>query len=314
MDTQTKINRLNALYEGLRAERPKPDQTAAWFAASALVPAEGSVAELVAQTRTLHAAFKDVVGRHAAPSGSLRWVYAALMAHNGVPMERFAAARETLREQRKASKTGSLHAGGARAALVLCLASEADTPFERFYEMKKAILPPWWRAYPQTTDTFAAFHAARGDDPRVVVQNRARAEEVFTSSRKARGHKREGARLCVLMDAEPRTVLRRYEGLLDARGSFRKIRSSLDRSFLMEWAAQGLETSDIEAIAEIREHLPKSVSTLGSARLRLAHLLHIQGRDVPEGGQLAAMAAVIAAQTAVIVAATSATTVAVTAS
>ncbi len=309
MDTQTKIDRLHALYEALRTDRPKPDKTAAWLTASALVPADGTPDALAEATTALHGEFTSVVGRHAAPSGALRWIYAALMTHATVPMERFAAARETLRDQRKASKTGSLHAGGSRAALVLCLASKADTPIERFYEMKRAILPPWWRAYPQTTDTFAAFHAARGDDPRVVVQTRSRAEEVFKSHRKARGHKREGARLCALMEAEPRTVLRSYEALLEARSEFRAIRSSLDRTMLMEWAAQGLTPSDMAAIADIREQLPKSIPTLGSARLRLAHLLHIQGRDMPEGGQLTAMAAVIAAQAAIIVAATSATTV-----
>lgn len=313
-DIKTRIERLIDLSEALRDDRPRPDKTAAWLGASALVPSLDDVDTLVARTRALHAGFTDAVGRHRAPSGSLRWIYAALMAHAGVPMERFGAAREALRAQRKASKTGALHAGGARAALVLCLASKDDTPIERFYQMKRAILPPWWRASPQTTDTFAAFHAARGDDPRAVVQTRARAEDVFKSSRAARGHKREGARLCALMEAEPRTVLRNYEALLEARRDHRAVRSSLDRTMMMEWAAQGLTASDLASIAETRAQLPKSISTVGSARLRLAHLLYIQDRDLPDGGQLSAMAAVIAAQTAIMVAATSAVTVAASAS
>jgi len=314
LDIDAKIARLEALFEAFRAGRPRPEKLAAWFSASALVSVEGAPEALVAGTAQRHGAMREVVDRHTAPTGSLRWIYAALMAHDGVPLERFAAAREALRSARKASKTGQLHAGGSRAALVLCLASETDTPVERFYDMKRAINPPWWRANPETTDTFAAFHAARGDDPRSVVQARERARAVFKESRRARGNQIEGARLCALMAAEPRTVLRRFEALEAAKKDHKAIRWRIDRSMVMEWAAQGLEPSDLGEIAETRERLPKSISTTASARTRLAHLLLIDGRDVPEGGELAAMAAVIAAQTAMIVAATSATTVAATSS
>lgn len=314
MDIDAKIARLERLFDALRAGRPRPEKLAAWFSASALVSAEGEPDALVDATAQRHAGFIAAVGRHHAPTGSLRWIYAALMTHEGVPMERFAAARDALRAGRKASKTGSLHAGGSRGALVLCLASNEDTPVERFYEMKRAIKPPWWRTYPQVTDTFAAFHAARGDDPRSVVQARERARSVFKLSRRARGHQIEGARLCALMAAEPRTVLRRFEALEAAKKDHTSIRWRIDRSMMMEWAAQGLEPSDLSEIADIRERLPKSISTTASARTRLAHLLLIDGRDVPEGGELAAMAAVIAAQTAMIVAATSAATVATTSS
>jgi hypothetical protein len=310
LDIETSLTRLRALFDSLREERPRPDKLPAWFAASALVSAEGEVSALVGATRERHAAFSDVVGRHSAPSGSLRWIYAALMTQSGVPMERFAQAREALREARGDSKTGSLHAGGSRAALVLCLASEDVTTVDRFYAMKRELLPPWWRSSPSITDTFAAFHAARGDDPRMIKQARDRAVEVFQSNRKTRSHKHEGARQCALLEAEPRTVLRRFEALLEAKKSHKNIRWKVDRSMLMEWAAQGLEPSDMEAIAAIRERLPRSISSTASARLRLAHLLYIQDRDIPDGGQLAAMAAVIAAQTAMIVAATSAATAA----
>ncbi len=313
MDIETRLARLKALFDALREARPRPDKLPAWFAASALVPADGEGPQLVEATRERHAAFTDVVGRHSAPSGSLRWIYAALMTHNGVSMERFAQAREALRAARSDSKTGGLHAGGSRAALVLCLASEEVTTVDRFYAMKQALVPPWWRASPSITDTFAAFHAARGDDPRLVKQARERAVEVFQSHRKSRSHKHEGARLCALMQAEPRTVLRRYEALLDAKKGHKTIRWKVDRSMLMEWAAQDLDPSDLEAIAAIRERLPRSISSTASARLRLAHLLYIQDRKLPEGGQLAAMAAVIAAQTAMIIAATTAATSASTA-
>jgi hypothetical protein len=314
LDITAKIARLEALFDAFRAGKPRPEKIAAWFSASALVSAQGQAASLVEAAAARHLGIRDMVGRHAAPTGSLRWIYAALMTHNGVPLERFTAARDALRAARKASKTGSLHGGGSRAALVLCLASDTDTPVERFFEMKRAINPPWWRANPAVTDTFAAFHAARGDDPRSVVQARERARSVFKESRRARGHQIEGARLCALMAAEPRTVLRRFEALEAAKKDHKSIRWRVDRSMLMEWAAQGLEPSDMGEIANIRERLPKSISTTASARTRLAHLLLIDGRDVPEGGELAAMAAVIAAQTAMIVAATTATTVATTSS
>ncbi len=313
MEIETSLTRLRALFDALREERPRPEKLPTWFAASAVVSTEEEVAELVAAMRDRHAGFTDIVGRHSAPSGSLRWIYAALMTHNDVPMERFAQAREALRDARSDSKTGNLHAGGSRAALVLCLASDAVTTVDRFYAMKRELLPPWWRTSPSITDTFAAFHAARGDDPRMVKQARERALEVFQANRKARSHKHEGARLCALMEAEPRTVLRRFEALLEAKKSHKNIRWKVDRSMLMEWAAQGLEPSDMEAIAAIRERLPRSISSTASARLRLAHLLYIQDRELPEGGQLAAMTAVIAAQTAVIIAVTSASTVATTA-
>ena len=312
MNGDARIERLTSLFDVLRARKPRPEAIPAWFTASALLGVEGDADALAAACGDRHKAFVDVVGRHGAPSGSLRWVYAGLMTARDVPLERFAAIRESLRAARKASKTGQLHAGGSRAALVLCLASDVDTPVERFYEMKRALRPPWWRANPSITDTFAAFHAARGDDPRAVLQARERGLSVFGEDRRARHYKREGARLCALMAAEPRTVLRRFHGLEAAKAEHRSLRWRVSRSMLMEWAAQALGPADITAIADIRERLPRSVSSTASARTRLAHLIHIEGRDLPEGGELSAMAAVIAAQTAMIVAMTSATTVATT--
>ncbi len=312
LNAEAKIERLNALFEALRAQKPRPDKIPAWFTASALLGAEGEPGALVEACAVRHGGLAEVVGRHGAPSGSLRWIYAGLMTANEIPVERFAAARGSLRQGQKASKTGPLHAGGSRAALVLCLASDEDTPAERFYDMKRALRPPWWRANPSITDTFAAFHAARGDEARVVLQARERGMSVFKQDRRTRNYKHEGARLCALMAAEPRTVLRRFHGLEAAKTEHKAIRWRVTRSMLMEWAAQSLEPSDIDAIAEIREQLPKSVSTTASARTRLAHLIHIEGRQLPEGGELSAMAAVIAAQTAMIIAATSAATITTT--
>ena len=312
MNVDARIDRLTALFDALRGGRPRPETIPAWFSASALLGGEDPAQARADACAAAHSALGDIVGRHGAPSGSLRWVYAALMTSNSVPVERFAAARDRLREVRKASKTGHLHAGGARAALVLCLASDADTPAERFYEMKQALRPPWWRANPAVTDTFAAFHAARGDDFRTVVRQRARAVEVFKSDRRARNYKYEGARLCALMELEPRTVLQRLNALEQAKADHTTIRWKVTRSMALEWAAQGLEPADLSAIAELRERLPKSVSSTAAARTRLAHLIHIAGRDLPEGGELSAMAAVIAAQTAMIIAITTATTVATT--
>lgn len=313
-DADAKIEALTRLYDALRARRPGPPALPAWFTASALLNGPGDVTERVKACAERHRALGELVGRHGAPSGSLRWIYAGLMTASEIPPQRFAAARENLRRLRKASKTGHLHAGGSRAALVLSLASQGDAPVERFYEMKRALRPPWWRANPAITDTFAGFHAARGDDPRSILQARMRALEVFQQNRLTRNYKIEGARLCALLGAEARTVLRRLEALENAKSDMKSLRWRITRSIALEWAAQGLEPTDLSAIAEIRECLPKTVSSTASARTRLAHLIHIEGRELPEGGELAAMAAVIAAQTAMIVAATSAATVATTAS
>ena len=312
MSIDDRVERLIALQDRLRADRPRPDTMPAWFTACAVLDKDGDVDALASAVQARHAALGKAVGRHHAPSGALRWIYAGLLVKADVPVERFAAARTALREGVRGTKTGALHAGGSRAALMLCLCSPEDTPVERFFDMKRALLPPWWRANRETTDTYAAAHAARGDDPRAVARDRERAVEVFKSHRNARSHKRDAAKLCVLLGEEPRTVLHRYDTLLTAAKQDKTLRRYAIRTRLLDWAVQGLDVDDVRAIAELRERLPRSVSTTGSARAALAHLLYTSGRPGLEGGEIAAMAAVIAAQTAMMVSVIAATSVATT--
>ncbi|MGX6648611.1 hypothetical protein ACWCOP_11795 [Maricaulaceae bacterium MS644] len=308
-----KLERLQALHEALREGRPRPDSTAGWFSASALLPADGTPETLAADTRAHHDALKDRLGRSAAPTGSLRWAYAAIQIRNGVAADRFAALRDGLRDVRKSSRTGALHAGGSRAALVLT-AGDLD-PAEavrRFFALKQALNPPWWRRDASVTDTFCAAHAVRGDDPRSVFQVRNRAEAVFKEDRNARGHKRTGARACALHEAEPRTVLKRFLALDAMRRHERTLRHRVSRGMLMDWAAEGLEESDLGVISQILDTLPRRCAATGEGRARLAYLVHTSDRQNLTAGAVTALAAIIAAQTAAIVAATTAATVATT--
>jgi len=70
----------------------------------------------------------------------------------------------------------------------------------------------------------------------------------------------------------------------------------------MSWAIQGLDVKDVLAIEALRAEMPRSVSSEGGSRTALASLIYTAGRPGLEGGELAAMSAVIAAQTAVMVA------------
>lgn len=310
-----KLERLEALHTALREGRPRPDSTAAWFSASALLPADGAPDPLAAQTRTLHDALKDRIGRHAAPTGALRWAYAAILIRSGVDMDRFAALRDALRHARKASDTGALHAGGSRAALVLGAGDlEPAEAARRFFALKQALNPPWWRRDASVTDTFCAAHAVRGDDPRTIVQVRSRAEAVFREDRRARGHKRTGARACALREAEPRTVLKRFLALDAVRRRERILRHRVSREMLLDWAAEGLEESDLDAISQILDELPRRCGATGEGRAHLAYLVHTSDRESLTPGAVSALAAIIAAQTAAIMAATTAATVTTTSS
>jgi hypothetical protein len=308
-----KLERLQALHEALRDGRPRPDSIAAWFCASALLPGDGEPGALAAAVSERFGAIREQVGRHTAPTGGLRWTYASLLVRSGVQVERFVALRDALRESRAASKTGGLGAGGARAALVLCAGDlTPDEAAQRFFAMKQALNPPWWRRDAAVTDMFAAAHAVRGDDPRSIVQARTRAEAVFAEDRRTSGHKRTGGRACALFEAEPRTVLRTFERLDDVRKRERILRHRVTRSMLLEWTAQGLNEGGLDDVAQILEKLPSRCSVPGAGRAQLAHLVHTSDQASLVAGEVSALAAVIAAQTAAIMAATTAATVATT--
>lgn len=313
MTAADKIERLEALHAALRESRPHPDSTAAWFCASALLSMDGEPAALASAVCDRHESIREQVGRHAAPTSGLRWTYAAMMVRSGVEAQRLAALRDALRERRAGSKTGGLHAGGSRAALVLSAGDLApDEAVQRFFAMKQALNPPWWRRDPSVTDTFAAAHAVRGDDPRTVVQTRSRAEAVFKDHKLARGHKRTGARACALFEAEPRTVLRTFETLDAVRKRERILRHRVTRSVLLEWTAQGLDAGALDAVSQLLDELPRRCHVSGEGRARLAHLVHTSDQASPLAGEVSALAAIIAAQTAAIIAATTAATVATT--
>ncbi len=306
-----KLERLQALHTALRESRPRPDSTAAWFCASALLPLEGEPGALASSVGERYGAIREHVGRHAAPTGGLRWTYAGLLLRSGVEAERLAAVRDALRDHRAASKTGGLHAGGSRAALVLSADDLGpDDAAVRFFAMKQALNPPWWRRDPSVTDIFAAAHAVRGDDPRTVAQARSRAEAVFRDHKLTRCHKRTGARACVLFEAEPRTVLRTFKTLDEVRKRERILRHRVPRSMLLEWTAQGLDESALDAVSKILSGLPRRCNVSGEGRARLAHLVHTSDQASLIPGEVSALAAIIAAQTAAIIAATTAATAA----
>ncbi|MEQ8404114.1 MAG: hypothetical protein RKE49_03375 [Oceanicaulis sp.] len=311
MAIHVKLARLEALKDALRATKPRPDSTAAWFTASALLPADGAPETLAEDARVLHGVLVDRIGRHSAPTGALRWAYAGVLVRAGVGADRFAALRDAVREGWKASETGRPHAGGSRAALVLSAGEDApEEAARRFFAMKAALNPPWWRRDTQVTDTYAAAHAVRADDPRVVAQARARAEAVFKEDRRTRGHRRSGGRATALHQAEPRTVLKRFLALDAVRKRERILRHRVGRALLLEWAAQGLEEGDLDVISQIIDELPRNCGASGEGRARLAYLVQTSDRADLTPGAVSALAAIIAAQTAAIVAATSATTVA----
>lgn len=305
------LDRFFALSEALREGTPRPDRQAAAFAAVAQVHASGEIIPLVAATKARHEALKSALGSFQAPSGAMRWVYAAMLATHGVEVSHFLGARAALREERAASKTGALHAGGSRAALILSLGEAGPQAVQAFFEMKRALRPPWWRSNDAVTDTFAAAHVLAGSQPGAVKAARERAETVFAADRRARGHRRDGARQSVLLEQAPEMVLARFNALEDARRADRYLRGRSDRSLAMEWAAAGRSPADLTEIGRIVRLMPNHLTSMGYCRTRLASLIAFDDHARDPARSASALAAVIAAQAAM-VAAIAASTVATT--
>ncbi|SDM05714.1 hypothetical protein [Maricaulis salignorans] len=300
----TPLDRFTQLAASLRDTKPRPDQQAAAFAAVALVHAEHPATKLVAATRTHHESLKAALGSFQAPNGSMRWVYAAMLAAHGVDTGHFLGAREALRQACAASKTGRLHAGGARAALILSLGEAGPDVVDAFYAMKRALRPPWWRSDDSVTDTFAAAHVLAGSRPETVVDARAHAEAVFGADRGTRGYRRDGARQCVLLGQAPEIVLSRFIALEDARRADRFLRGRSDRSMTMEWAVAGRTPADLTRISDMTRTMPKPLTSIGFCRTRLASLIAFDDQARNPAGSASALAAVIAAQAAMIAAIT----------
>ena len=317
-DLKDRLERVDALQAALRDGRPRPDKMAAWYCASALLDAGGAPEDVAVNVRGEREAIVEQIGKSRAPTGEMRWAYAAVLVARGVGAASLVAHRDAIRETWKSSdaykKTGRPHAGGARAALVLSACGlDPDAGARAFFDMKVRLNPPCWRRDPGVTDLYCAAHAAKGDDPRIVAQARERAVAVFSEDGRAKGHKHAGAKACALFEAEPRTVLRRFHALDDKRKEIKGLRHRVTRDMAMEWAAQGLEPADMDAIAALMEALPKALRGVSTGRSRMAHLLLTHGRDGAEFGEISALAAVIAAQTAAVVAVMAATTATTTA-
>lgn len=306
------LTRFKSLRTTSKQESPKPDSDTRPFVAAALLDSDQDDADLIALTQANFAQLKDGVGWNQAPNGGMRWIYAAMITARAAEVSEFLATREALRDAVKASGTGSLHAGGARAALVLSLSPEGGVSrVPAFFEMKRALRPPWWRSDVAITDTFAAAHALTDARSEEVRAARDRARDVFSTDRQAKGHRNEGARLTVLREDSADAVLARFQALEAARKADRYLRGRTDRTLAMEWAASGRSASDLPKIAEVLNDLPKGITSMGYAQARLAQMIAFpnDGGDPIEGAT--ALAAVVAAQAAmmtVIIASTVAVT------
>lgn len=307
------LDRFSALSEALRDEKPRPERQAAAFAAAAQVHTSGEIAPLVAATRARYEALNSALGGFRAPEGAMRWVYAAMLAAHGVEISHFLGARAALRDERVASKTGGLHAGGSRAALILSLGEAGPQAVQAFFEMKRALRPPWWRSDNAVTDTFAAAHVLSGSRPETVKAAREHAEAVFAADRRARDYKRDGARQCVLLEQAPEMVLARFNALEDARRADRFLRGRSDRSLTMEWAVAGRSPADLEELVRIVRAMPNHLTSVGYCRTRLAGLIAFDDCGHDPGRSASALAAVIAAQAAMIAAITAGTVAATSA-
>jgi len=306
------LDRLKQTHAAVKAIKGGPDGAGAWFSAYALCLSGDSPANLAGALETSHVALKDALGSWQAPTGSLRWIYAALLTGNGKTASDFVTLRTTLKESAKEAGTGKLYAGGSRAALVLTLSgARSASALRRFLAIQKAIQPPWWRANQAITDQFAASHAAQDDSPDSVVRAREAALAVFAGAKATRGLKREGARLCALYRQPAREVAERFVALRAAARELKPIRQTGNRHLYMEWAAQGVTSADLPVIASHMQALD-AVTQTGSARLRLAQLVWLGERGDGGLGTVSAMSAVIAAQTAAIIAASTAMSAAVT--
>ena len=294
------LARLERLFDAFREERPRPEKLASWLSAACLLALEETPDALVSQVRGRHHELKSELGWRS-PTGALRWLYAAMLTQNNIPVERFLAARGALRAQVSWMDRANLHAGGSRAALMLCVGSQDDTPIERFLEMREALQPPWWRSNAAITDTYAALHAARGDNPAEVLAAREAAEAVFRSNPRSRNHTRDGGKMCALLKVDPHEAMQRFEAFDAARHTHKPLRRHGFRQRFMYWAIQGLSVEDALEIDALRQALPRSVPSTADARTAVAHLVHTAGRAGLQDGALSAMDAVIAAQTAMLV-------------
>ncbi|GGH03083.1 MAG TPA: hypothetical protein DF715_16340 [Oceanicaulis sp.] len=313
MEQSTALARLNTAHAAVKAIDGGPGGAAAWFAAYALLPADAAPDRTAAAMQAVRAELKAALGSWRAPTGDLLWIYAALLASHGKTASSFLKVRAQLKDGEKASGTGRLHAGGSRAALVLTLADATSAQaVRRFFAIKQAIRPPWWRANPEVTDMFAASHAARDNSPEAVRRERELALPVFEAQPETRGLKREGARLSALYQQPAADVRDRFLSLREAIKPHRKMRYAGNRHVWIEWAAQGVTPADLPVIEANMETLGKVPQT-GAARLRLAQLVWLSDRTDGSLGAVSAMSALIAAQMAAMIAVTTATTAAVTA-
>lgn len=307
MSDADNLARLEALYEAFREGRPRPEKLAAWLSAACLLTLDEAPEALVEQARDRHEELKAELGWRS-PTGALRWLYAAMLTQNNIPVERFLAARGALRAQVSWMDRANLHAGGSRAALMLCIGSKEDTLIERFLEMRDALQPPWWRSNAAITDTYAALHAARGDDPADILATRTSAEAIFSDHPRARGHKRDGGKVCALLKVDPSAAMARFEAFDAARQTHKALCRYGFRQRFVYWAVQGLSVDDALEIDSLRDALPRSVPSTADARTAVAHLVHTAGRAGLENDALSAMDAVIAAQTAMMVSVIAAST------
>ncbi len=306
------LTRLEQSHDAVTAIKGGPRGAGAWFTAHALTPGASGGSADTAAMQAVYQDLRGALGSMRSPSGELRWIYAALLAGHGKTASGFLKLRDALKAGEKTAGAGKLYAGGARAALVLTLAgADIAQTIRRFFAIRHAIRPPWWRADPAMTDLFAASHAARDDSPEAIIRDRQAARAVFESERATRGLKHEGARLCALYEQQADEVRDRYFALRSAVRGHRKLRHSGNRHIWMEWAAQGVTPADLTVIEANMEGLAKVTQT-GAARLRLAQLVWLGDRIDGALGAVPAMSAVIAAQMAAIVAVTAATTAATT--
>ena len=299
---KTPLDRYFQLTDALRDGKPRPDRQAAAFAAVALVHSKGEIAALATETKANYEALKLALGSFRAPEGSMRWVYAAMLTAHQVDVAHFIHLREQLRAQNKASKTGSLANGGARAALVLSLGETDANSIPAFYQMKRALRPPWWRSNVAITDTYAAAHVLAETDPQAVIADRLRTEAILGADKRARHYKRDGARHAVLLGDVGEAVLARFNALEDARREDRFLRGRSDRSMSMEWAASGRSAMDLVKIAQIAQALPKNLESAGYMRVRLATMIGFEAQGDDPVRSASALAAVVAAQAAMIAA------------
>lgn len=294
-----KLKKFNTLKDRLREIRPRPDNQGAAFAAASLMASQADADFLIRTVQKTHQELEERLGHFHAPTGTLRWLYATLLASQGKPSERFLQAKTVLKQAQKDKTVGRLYAGGSRAALILTLTAEpSPDTIQSFIAMKTALTPPWWRSDTSVTDMFAAGHVGAGHTPQDVLARREQALEIFSQDKLTRHHKREASRLCVLLEQNAGSMLERMRMIEAWRQEEGFVKHRSDRSLVVQWAAEGLSLEDLTAIEEIAREL-KSHSGAGHQRFRLAHLIQSEGGSSLPGASLSALSAVMAAQAAI---------------